>query len=1026
MRGANAATVLRDVRQLFESGSVTGLSDQELLDRFLALRDPIALDVIIKRHGPAVLSVCRSIVRDRQAADDAFQATFLVLVQRAASIRVEGSLGPWLYGVSRRVAVRAARAMLKYQSREVPIVSELSDVLEHDEVEDREIARLLHAEIARLPASYRIPVLAHYFEGLTHEEAAVRLRCPLGTIKGRLARARRILRDRLARRGIGVTAGLLGTVLASEAKAALVASALRDSTARFVVVNVSTRSVVAAGMIPAVGLARGTLKAMFITKVVATASLLLVATTLLGTGVRLSLAADEGPAAKVAASKPVESTGAPANATTAGRVDDEPGRIDAVVERLQNEFRRLADLDKVEEAEAKKLEQRQLQLNEERKAGIERREKIRTSAVSIQTQLHDYTEAKAIRAAEAVREKEEARKTTYPVVYAIADLIGPPPTGNDQLQDIYGPINDLIRASVAPGTWKDGGDLKNAEPDSQGRVGIIAPFPSNSSLVIRHTAAVHEQIVERFRQLRRLRGLGAPEREATRAMDRRFRDFSDVTTSLSESKPGVRTNSASMGAIDYVICEGDMINIEKSGAKWASRVGSDGTVKLMKLGEVRVEGLGLRAARQKLLLHLRNVLQDQNLVLDTSTQQVGDLENPATSSKVRIWVSSGNRFAHVRGLVQKPGKVDASRGVPILDAIKSVGGLKNGVSRDSLLVKLSRVDIEGRVNDVFEFDLRTLTDSTDVLVMLPGDILDVRERLAIKTPETLKDNLDPKKVTSRDSALTPLDRSVLPPNDAYIVEPTDVLIVSVPKAKPDAPIQGERLVRPDGTISLGTYGDVQVSGLSVLDIKNKIATHLRKHLSDEALGIRDGRVETATLLEVRVAAVNSKFYYIQGEVESPGRYPLTENETVLDAIQKAGGLKLSANLSAIKLVRVNPRGPDFTPILLIDIKAMMNAGDTSTHQELKPGDRVIVPGPSKLKLVKADDQLRFESAMARKELVEERLRQAARLTTHPESDPAVLHWSKLLQKIRDELEQLTKAEQTSQADSQKSASVKMK
>jgi len=77
MRGANAATMLRDVRQLFVSGSVAGLSDRELLDRFLARRDPIALEVIIKRHGPAVLAVCRASLRDPQAAEDAFQATFL-------------------------------------------------------------------------------------------------------------------------------------------------------------------------------------------------------------------------------------------------------------------------------------------------------------------------------------------------------------------------------------------------------------------------------------------------------------------------------------------------------------------------------------------------------------------------------------------------------------------------------------------------------------------------------------------------------------------------------------------------------------------------------------------------------------------------------------------------------------------------------------------------------------------------------------------------------------------------------------
>src|SRR4051812_21874267 len=134
----------------------------------------------------------------------------------------------------------------------------------------------------------------------------------------------------------------------------------------------------------------------------------------------------------------------------------------------------------------------------------------------------------------------------------------------------------------------------------------------------------------------------------------------------------------------------------------------------------------------------------------------------------------------------------------------------------------------------------------------------------------------------------------------YVVEPPDLLIVEVLEALPGRPISGERLVRPDGKISLGFYGEVYVAGITTEEIKEKIVLHLRKFLPDEVLGLTEIAPQPGEVREipprdsnrvfVDVTAYNSKFYYVQGDVAAPGKMPIVGNETVLDAINYAGGL----------------------------------------------------------------------------------------------------------------------------------------
>jgi polysaccharide export outer membrane protein len=186
----------------------------------------------------------------------------------------------------------------------------------------------------------------------------------------------------------------------------------------------------------------------------------------------------------------------------------------------------------------------------------------------------------------------------------------------------------------------------------------------------------------------------------------------------------------------------------------------------------------------------------------------------------------------------------------------------------------------------------------------------------------------------------------------YVIEPPDIVQVEVLEALPGRPITGERLVRPDGTISLEFYGNVYVAGLTPTEAKEKIILHLRKYLTDEVLGLIDEDTETekpkvvdpkeSDRVFVDVTAYNSKVYYVQGDVAAPGRLPITGNETVLDALNYAGGLAPTAQVSHIDLVRPAPPGACCEQTLRVNYAAIINKGDPTTNYQLMPGDRLVV------------------------------------------------------------------------------------
>jgi len=186
----------------------------------------------------------------------------------------------------------------------------------------------------------------------------------------------------------------------------------------------------------------------------------------------------------------------------------------------------------------------------------------------------------------------------------------------------------------------------------------------------------------------------------------------------------------------------------------------------------------------------------------------------------------------------------------------------------------------------------------------------------------------------------------------YVIEPPDIIVVEVLEALPGRPITGERLVKPDGKISLGFYGEVYVAGLTTTEIKEKVILHLREYLTDEVLGLIQINRETSKMEErsptesnrvfVDITSFNSKVYYVQGDVGVPGRLPITGNETVLDAIQYAGGLTPTAAPTNIRLVRPAPPGACCEQLLPVNLAAIVNGGDSTTNYQLMPGDRLVV------------------------------------------------------------------------------------
>ena len=198
-------------------------TDPQLLADFLDRRDATAFEALVRRHGPLVLSACRQVLRDEAAAEDAFQATFVLFYQKAANIRRRPSVGGWLFQVARRTALRARRAADRRARHEARIVTKPQAGCD---LSLREGVTILHEELERLPETYRNALILCYLDGLPRDEAAHRLGWTLNELRGRLERGRARLRACLEKRGVTLSAGLLAAIGVTAVPSDLVASAV--------------------------------------------------------------------------------------------------------------------------------------------------------------------------------------------------------------------------------------------------------------------------------------------------------------------------------------------------------------------------------------------------------------------------------------------------------------------------------------------------------------------------------------------------------------------------------------------------------------------------------------------------------------------------------------------------------------------------------------------------------------------------------------------------------------------------------
>jgi RNA polymerase sigma factor (sigma-70 family) len=278
MAKAQLDTVIRHLRRaaLWQDGA--NRTDGQLLASFINKKDGAAFEALVRRHGPMVFGVCRRVVGHFQDAQDAFQATLLVLARNASSIKQRERVANWLHGVALRTAMKAKSISAKRRGREKQ-VTEMPEPEAAQQDLWRDLQPLLDQELNGLPEHYRLPILLCELEGKTIKDAAQQLGWPQGTVAGRLARGRKLLAKRLTNRGVVLSAGSLAAVISQNEASAGMPTSLMSSTVKAATMIAAGQATVA-GMVPAkvAALTEGVMKMMLFTKLKIVIVMLVVAT----------------------------------------------------------------------------------------------------------------------------------------------------------------------------------------------------------------------------------------------------------------------------------------------------------------------------------------------------------------------------------------------------------------------------------------------------------------------------------------------------------------------------------------------------------------------------------------------------------------------------------------------------------------------------------------------------------------------------------------------------------------------------
>ncbi|HEV3443099.1 MAG TPA: sigma-70 family RNA polymerase sigma factor [Gemmataceae bacterium] len=369
--------VLRHLRRVAFLHDHDRLSDGQLLEQFLLQREEAAFEALVRRHGAMVLGVCRRVLRHEADAEDAFQATFLVLVRKAGTVQPRDHVGHWLYGVAYRTALRAKalEARRRMKERAAPRPQGHQDGIWQD------VLPLLDQELSGLPEKYRIPVVLCDLEGKSRKEVARILGCLEGTLSSRLARARTLLARRLCRRGVILSGGALASVLSAHGASSSVPVGLVSGTIKMALPLAAGQAAATACVSANVlTLTEGVLKAMLLTKV-KTATVILCGVAALGMGTG-------GMLYRAKASDPGESALARTPASAHG--------VDSATSRADDRERQKEDEQRSQIARA--ADQQERALREELERARREAEKYRQEA----KEQRERTEAERLRADKAV------------------------------------------------------------------------------------------------------------------------------------------------------------------------------------------------------------------------------------------------------------------------------------------------------------------------------------------------------------------------------------------------------------------------------------------------------------------------------------------------------------------------------------------------------------------------------------------------------------------------------------------------
>ena len=396
--------VLRHLRRVAYLYDHDRLSDGELLEQFLLQREEAAFEALVRRHGAMVLGVCRRVLRHEADAEDAFQATFLVLVRKAGTVQPPDHVGHWLYGVAYRTALRAKalEARRRMKERAAPRPQGHQDGIWQD------VLPLLDQELSGLPEKYRIPVVLCDLEGKSRKEVARILGCLEGTLSSRLARARTLLARRLYRRGVVLSGGALAAVLSAYGAASSVPVGLASGTIKMALpLAAGQAAATACASANVLTLTEGVLKAMLLTKVkTATVILCGVAALGMGTGGMLYRAKASEPGESGLARAPASAHGV--DPATSGADDRERQKEDD----QQSQIARAAE--QQERALREELEQARREAEKYRQEADEQRERAEAQRRRADKALQD-AELQVARAREA---EEAARRSAEKERYA--------------------------------------------------------------------------------------------------------------------------------------------------------------------------------------------------------------------------------------------------------------------------------------------------------------------------------------------------------------------------------------------------------------------------------------------------------------------------------------------------------------------------------------------------------------------------------------------------------------------------------